>query len=53
MAQITAEVTGISRRSFLVGVGAVGGGLWLGFHLPSGKGPGEAAAAETAEVNAW
>ena len=48
-----AQMTAISRRSFLVGVGAVGGGLWLGFNLPSGKGPVDAVAAEAAEINAW
>jgi isoquinoline 1-oxidoreductase beta subunit len=49
MAQ-TAELT---RRSFLVSVAAVGGGMAFGFHLPAGSRPGEAEAAQAAEVNAW
>src|SRR5512146_2884234 len=53
MAQSTAQMTAISRRSFLIGIGAVGGGLWLGFHLPSGNGAVDAVAAEAAEINAW
>ncbi len=53
MAQSTAQMTAVSRRSFLVGIGAVGGGLWLGFHLPPGNGAAVAAAAEAAEINAW
>ena len=43
----------ISRRSFLLKSAAVGGGLVLGFHLPSGRGPLQAAATQPAEVNAW
>jgi isoquinoline 1-oxidoreductase subunit beta len=42
----------ISRRSFITSVAALGGGMALGFHLPSGAGGAEAAAAP-AEVNAW
>jgi isoquinoline 1-oxidoreductase beta subunit len=49
------DTTHISRRAFLVGTAALGGGLILGFHLPLGGRP--AAAAEgsdaEAEVNAW
>ena len=43
----------MTRRSFLVSVGAVGGGLALGFHLPTRSGLGVAEAAQAAEVNAW
>lgn len=42
----------ISRRFFLTSAVAAGGGLALGFHLPAGIGPAEAAA-DPAEVNAW
>jgi isoquinoline 1-oxidoreductase beta subunit len=42
----------LSRRSFVVSVAALGGGLALGFHLPTGARPARAAAS-TAEVNAW
>jgi isoquinoline 1-oxidoreductase subunit beta len=48
-----------SRRSFVASVAALGGGMALGFHLPTGAGPARAAAgaAEAAtnasEVNAW
>jgi isoquinoline 1-oxidoreductase beta subunit len=49
------DTTNISRRAFLVGTAALGGGLILGFHLPPGGRP--AAAVEggdgDAEVNAW
>ncbi len=44
---------GMNRRSFLVSVAALGGGLALGFHLPTRSGLGEAEAAQAAEVNAW
>jgi isoquinoline 1-oxidoreductase beta subunit len=43
----------MTRRSFLVSVAAIGGGLALGFHLPMRNGLGEAEAAQAAEVNAW
>ena len=39
----------LSRRSFLAGMSAVGGGLTLAFAIPFGP----ARAAETAEVTAW
>ena len=39
----------LSRRSFLAGMSAVGGGLTLAFAIPFGT----ARAAETAEVTAW
>ena len=42
----------LSRRSFVASVAALGGGLALGFNLPTGAGPAQAAAG-TAEVNAW
>jgi isoquinoline 1-oxidoreductase subunit beta len=42
----------LSRRSFVASVAALGGGLALGFHLPTGAGPARAAAG-AAEVNAW
>ena len=43
----------ISRRSFILKSAAAGGGLVLGFHLPWGRGPVQATAAQPAEVNAW
>jgi isoquinoline 1-oxidoreductase beta subunit len=42
----------ISRGSFVASVAALGGGLALGVHLPTGDGPAQAAAG-AAEVNAW
>ena len=46
-----------SRRKFIVGSAAAGGGLALGFHLPVGMNPGvRSAAAQAAagtELNAW
>jgi len=42
----------LSRRSFVFSVAALGGGLALGFHLPTGATPARAAAG-SAEVNAW
>ena len=47
------QMTQITRRSFIFHVAAAGGGLWLGFHLPSGRVPGRAVAAQAPEVNAW
>jgi isoquinoline 1-oxidoreductase beta subunit len=45
----------LSRRGFIVGTAAAGGGLALGIRLPSGRGSAEAqsAAAAGAEVHAW
>jgi isoquinoline 1-oxidoreductase beta subunit len=44
----------LSRRTFIVGSAAAGGGLALGFNLPPGFGPAVAqSAGEGAEVNAW
>ena len=51
---ISSELPKISRRKFLVGTAAAGGGLALGFSLPFGI--GEAAAqsgAAASEVNIW
>jgi isoquinoline 1-oxidoreductase beta subunit len=42
----------LSRRTFMVGSAAAGGGLALGFHLPFGLSPAMAQDAGT-EVNAW
>ena len=42
----------LSRRSFVARVAALGGGMAVGFHLPTAAGPARAAAG-TAEVNAW
>ena len=39
----------LSRRSFLAGITAAGGGLTLAFAIPFGS----ARAAETAEITAW
>jgi isoquinoline 1-oxidoreductase beta subunit len=49
---ISTQATNLSRRKFIVGSAAAGGGLALGFTLPFGIGSAEAAAAAT-EVNAW
>jgi isoquinoline 1-oxidoreductase subunit beta len=46
------HVPQISRRFFFASVGAVGGGMALGFRLPAGVGSAEAAT-NPAEVNAW
>src|SRR6266852_1662269 len=46
------ETSTISRRDFVVGTAAAGGGLALGFHLPAGMGAAEAANGGT-EINAW
>src|SRR4030095_719765 len=42
-----------SRRKFLVGSAAAGGGLALGFNLPFGVAPAAAQAAADPEINAW
>lgn len=47
------QMARISRRSFILRVASAGGGLWLGFHLPPGRRPEHAQAAQAAEVNAW
>jgi isoquinoline 1-oxidoreductase beta subunit len=45
--------TKLSRRTFVVGTTAAGGGLALGFHMPADAEPARAETAEGAEVNAW
>ena len=42
----------ISRRSFVASVATLGGGLALGFRLPTGLAPARAAS-EANEVTAW
>src|SRR5438132_5447872 len=49
---IRTKATDISRRKFIVGTAAAGGGLALGFKLPF-MGSAQAAAAPGTEVNAW
>src|SRR5256886_14919925 len=49
---IRTKATDVSRRKFIVGTAAAGGGLALGFKLPF-IGPAEAATAAGTEVNAW
>src|SRR6267154_2565761 len=48
----TTRATNLSRRKFIVGSAATGGGLALGFKLPF-FGSAEAAEAAGTEVNAW
>src|SRR5205807_6487501 len=48
----TTRATNLSRRKFIVGSAATGGGLALGFKLPF-IASAEAAAASATEVNAW
>ena len=44
----------LSRRAFIVGTAAAGGGLAIGMRLPLGAGSAEAKAADAgAEINAW
>jgi isoquinoline 1-oxidoreductase beta subunit len=49
---IRGKAAKLSRRTFIVGSAAAGGGLALGFNLPSGFGSA-VAQSEGAEVNAW
>ena len=50
---IRSKAARFSRRTFIVGSAAAGGGLALGFNLPSGLGPAVAQSAnEGAEINA-
>jgi isoquinoline 1-oxidoreductase beta subunit len=53
--RISTQATNLSRRKFIVGSAAAGGGLALGFTLPFGIGSAEAQSAAKAgtEVNAW
>lgn len=46
-------IKSVSRRKFIVGSAAAGGGLALGFHLPFAVGAVAANAAPGTEVNAW
>src|SRR5712664_2643490 len=48
----TPRTTNVSRRKFIVGTAAAGGGLALGFKLPF-IGSAQAATAPGTEVNAW
>src|SRR5437660_303482 len=51
---IRGKAARFSRRTFIVGSAAAGGGLALGFNLPSAFGPAVAQSTnEGAEVNAW
>src|SRR6266567_2797435 len=51
---IRGKAARFSRRTFIVGSAASGGGLALGFNLPSAFGPSVAQSTnEGAEVNAW
>src|SRR5205807_2785796 len=51
---IRGKAAKFSRRTFIVGSAAAGGGLALGFNLPSGFGSAVAqTASEGTEVNAW
>jgi len=52
---ISGKAANLSRRRFIVGSAAAGGGLALGFHLPFGIGSAAAQSAASAdtEVNVW
>src|SRR5712692_3780377 len=50
---IRGKATKLSRRTFIVGTAAAGGGLALGFNLPSGSAVAQGAANDGTEVNAW
>ena len=49
----TGKAANVSRRKFIVGSAAAGGGLALGFHLPFGIGSAAAQGTADTEVNAW
>jgi len=49
----TTQTTNLSRRKFIVGSAAAGGGLALGFPLPFAIGEAAAQGAAAAEINAW
>ena len=52
--RISGTAAMVSRRSFVVGSAAAGGGLALGFNLPDiGTALAQAAGSEGTEVNAW
>jgi len=51
--KISPSVTSESRRRFIVGSAAAGGGLALGFNLPFGATTALAQSAAATEVNAW
>ncbi len=55
MKKTSARITNLSRRDFIVGTAAAGGGLAIGIHLPFGFGSAEAKSAVEAgtEVLAW
>jgi isoquinoline 1-oxidoreductase beta subunit len=55
MKRTSARVTNLSRRNFIVGTAAAGGGLAIGMRLPFGFGSAEAKSAANAgtEVHAW
>ena len=51
---IRGKTAKLSRRKFIIGTAAAGGGLALGFNLPSGFGRAMAQGAGSgAEVNVW
>jgi isoquinoline 1-oxidoreductase subunit beta len=50
---ISSRATNTSRRRFVVGSAAAGGGLALGFNLPLGVRSAAAQSAADSEVNAW
>jgi isoquinoline 1-oxidoreductase beta subunit len=49
----TSSMLNVSRRQFIVGSAAAGGGLALGLHVPFGLAQDANAAAAPAEVNLW
>ncbi|MEP7070264.1 MAG: molybdopterin cofactor-binding domain-containing protein, partial [Usitatibacter sp.] len=49
----TSRTTNLSRRQFIVGSAAAGGGLALGLHVPFGLAQGSASSAAPAEINLW
>ena len=50
---IRGQAAKLSRRTFIVGSAAAGGGLALGFNLPSGSALAQSAAGDGTEVNVW
>src|SRR5450432_3332798 len=49
----TSSTLNVSRRQFIVGSAAAGGGLALGLHVPFGLAQDSSAAAAPAEINLW